>query len=135
MRKFTLVLVSGLAIDKSPQGRVIPLPNVNVLALGGFVEPDEIVSGDLVKRVAQTMKNANAYNISVMPCEYVKGTDEDNESVVNAQDILNDIVENALTYLSDETIKIVGKATEYLIEYDSEWNPTIDKIDLGLKDE
>ena len=135
MRKFTLVLVSGLAIDKSPQGRVIPLPNVNVLALGGFVEPDEIVSGDLVKRVAQTMKNANAYNISVMPSEYVKGTDEDNESVVNAQDILNDIVENALTYLSDETIKIVGKATEYLIEYDSEWNPTIDKIDLGLKDE
>jgi hypothetical protein len=135
MRKFTLVLVSGLAIDKRPQGRVIPLPNVNVLALGGFVEPDEIASGDLVKRVAQTMKNANAYNISVMPCEYVKGKDEDNESVVNAQDILNDIVENALTYLSDETIKIVGKATEYLIEYDSEWNPTIDKIDLGLKDE
>ena len=65
MRKFTLVLVSGLSIDKRPQGRVVPLPNVNVLALGGFVEPDEIASGDLVKHVAQTMKNANAYNYAL----------------------------------------------------------------------
>ena len=44
MRKFTLVLVSGLAIDKSPQGRVIPLPNVNVLALGAeYISVNEAI--------------------------------------------------------------------------------------------
>lgn len=130
MRKFTLVLVSGLSIENKPQGRVIPLSNVSVLALGGFVEPDSIASGDLVTRVAQTIKGANAYNISVMLCEYVKGKDEDGESVVDAQAILNDIVENAITYLADNTIKIIGTATEYLIEYDDKWKPTIDKINL-----
>ena len=130
MRKFTLVLVSGLSIENKPQGRIIPLPNVSVLALGGFVEPDSIASGDLVTNVAQTIKGANAYNISVLPCEYVKSEDIDGESVVDAQNILNDIVEHAITYLSDNTIKIVGNASEYLIEYDDNWKPTIDKINL-----
>ena len=135
MRKLTLVLISGLQIDKGPQGRVVPLPNVSVLALGGFVNADVVVSGDIIKHVTKTMKTANAYNISVLPCEYVKGTDEGNESVETAQFILNDIVENALAYLSDGTVRVVGETNEYLIEYDSDSNPIISKIDLDLKDD